>query len=129
MKRLFNNRILSLPLPALSRLPAICVTGFVLAATLGDAQAQGRADTPINLLTLGTSPKQSNSLADDKSTEDNQSASATRPASDHASADNFTFRLFDNNSEIGSGVASDQTLTDEVALAQKDDNLINCKFF
>ena len=93
--------------------------------TLGDAQAQGRADTPINLLTLGTSPKQSNSLADDKSTEDNQSASATRPASDYASADNFTFRLFDNNSETGSGVASDQTLTDEVALAQKDDNLIN----
>ena len=117
MKRLFNNPILSLSLPALFWLPAICVTGFVLAAALGDAQAQGRADTPINLLTLGTSAKQSNSLTDDTPIHDNQSASA------NASANNTPFRLSDNSSEIGSGLATTvQNLTEEGVLAPKDDN-------
>ena len=120
MKRLFNNPILSLSLPAFFCLPAICVTGFVLVAALGDAQAQGRADTPINLLTLGTSAKQSNSLTDDTPIEDNQSASA------HASTDNAPVRLSDNSSETDSGAAaSAQTLTEEGALTPKDDNPIN----
>mgnify|MGYP000347072030 CR=1 FL=1 len=115
MKRLFNNPILSLSLPAFFCLPAICVTGFVLVAALGDAQAQGRADTPINLLTLGTSAKQSNSLTDDTPIEDSQSASA------HASTDNAPVRLSDNSSETGSeAAASAQTLTEESALTPKD---------
>ena len=120
MKRLFNNPILSLSLPAFFCLPAICVTGFVLVAALGDAQAQGRADTPINLLTLGTSAKQSNSLTDDTPIEDNQSASA------HASTDNAPVRLSDNSSETDSEAATTaQTLTEEGALAPTDDNPIN----
>ena len=120
MKRLFNNPILSLSLPAFFCLPAICVTGFVLVAALGDAQAQGRADTPINLLTLGTSAKQSNSLTDDTPIEDNQSASA------HASTDNAPVRLSDNSSETDSEAATTaQTLTVEGALAPTDDNPIN----
>lgn len=120
MKRLFNNPILSLSLPAFFCLPAICVTGFVLVAALGDAQAQGRADTPINLLTLGTSAKQSNSLTDDTPIEDNQSASA------HAGTDNAPVRLSDNSSETDSEAATTaQTLTEEGALAPKDDNPIN----
>ena len=120
MKRLFNNPILSLSLPAFFCLPAICVTGFMLVAALGDAQAQGRADTPINLLTLGTSAKQSNSLTDDTPIEDNQSASA------HASTDNAPVRLSDNSSETDSEAATiAQTLTEEGALAPTDDNPIN----
>ena len=120
MKRLFNNPILSLSLPAFFCLPAICVTGFVLVAALGDAQAQGRADTPINLLTLGTSAKQSNSLTDDTPIEDNQSASA------HAGTDNAPVRLSDNSSETDSEAATTaQTLTEEGALAPTDDNPIN----
>ena len=120
MKRLFNNPILSLSLPAFFCLPAMCVTGFVLAAALGDAQAQGRADTPINLLTLGTSAKQSNSLTDDTPIEDNQSASA------HASTDNAPVRLSDNSSETDSeAAASAQTLTEESALTPKDGDPIN----
>ena len=120
MKRLFNNPILSLSLPAFFCLPAICVTGFMLVAALGDAQAQGRADTPINLLTLGTSAKQSNSLTDDMPIEDNQSASA------HAGTDNAPVRLSYNSSETDSEAATTaQTLTEEGALAPKDDNPIN----
>ena len=120
MKRLFNNPILSQSLPAFFCLPAMCVTGFVLAAALGDAQAQGRADTPINLLTLGTSAKQSNSLTDDTPIEDNQSASA------HAGTDNAPVRLSDNSSETDSEAATTaQTLTEEGALAPTDDNPIN----
>ena len=120
MKRLFNNPILSLSLPAFFCLPAICVTGFVLVAALGDAQAQGRADTPINLLTLGTSAKQSNSLTDDTPIEDNQSASA------HAGTDSAPVRLSDNSSETDSEAATTaQTLTEEGALAPTDDNPIN----
>ena len=120
MKRLFNNPILSPSLPAFFCLPAICVTGFVLVAALGNAQAQGRADTPINLLTLGTSAKQSNSLTDDTPIEDNQSASA------HASTDNAPVRPSDNSSETDSeAAASAQTLTEESALTPKDGNPIN----
>ena len=123
MKRLFNNPISSLSSPALFWLPAICVTGFVLVAALGDVQAQGRADTPINLLTLGTSAKQSNSLTDDTPIQDNQSASAERGMSANASADNATFRLSDNSSETGSGaVATARNLTEEGVLAPKGDN-------
>ena len=98
----------------------MCVTGFVLAAALGDAQAQGRADTPINLLTLGTSAKQSNSLTDDTPIEDNQSASA------HAGTDNAPVRLSDNSFETDSEAATTaQTLTEEGALTPTDDNPIN----
>jgi hypothetical protein len=123
MKRLFNNPILSLSLPALFWLPSICVTGFLLAAALGDAQAQGRVDTPVNLLTLGTSAKQSNSLTDDTRIQDNQSASLPPVASANTSTYNAPFGLSDNSSETGSGAAaSAQTLTEEGALAPKDDN-------
>ena len=123
MKRLFNNPILSLSLPALFWLPSICVTGFLLAAALGDAQAQGRADTPVNLLTLGTSTKQSNSLTDDTLIQDNQSASLAPVASANTSTYNAPLGLSDNSSETGSGAAaSAQTLTEEGALASKDDN-------
>ena len=120
MKRLFNNPTLSPSLPALFWLSSICVTGFLLAAALWDAQAQGRADTPVNLLTLGTSAKQSNSLTDDTPIEDNQSVSA------HASTDNAPVRPSDNSSETDSGAAaSAQTLIEEGALTPKDGNLIN----
>ena len=123
MKRLFNNPTLSPSLPALFWLSSICVTGFLLAAALGDAQAQGRADTPVNLLTLGTSAKQSNSLTDDTRIQDNQSASLAPVASANISTYNAPFGLSDNSSETGFGAAaSAQTLTEEGALAPKDDN-------
>ncbi len=105
MKRLFNNQILSLPLPALSRLPAICVAGLVMAACLGEAQAQGRADTPINLMTLGNSTTENESLTDAEQSDDNFSASAEIGAHTNASTDNAVLAPSNDGLETDPGAA------------------------